>query len=673
MTHSPTRDVFAICILMLFVSVSWVRANSAEYYVAADGNDSHDGSRQTPFQTLGKAQEAVRTRLKETPGQPVTVYIKGGDYFLESPVVFTSEDSGMAQSPVVYRAVDGEKPVFTGSVGLKNWQRLSEPEKLVLLPEESRGSVYVTDLNAAGIKDFGDATDMGKRPDLYCNGQLQTLARWPNQGFTNAGQAKGKTVLPATYAVQHGTAEGVFEYTDARQDRWAKENDVRLGGFWYWDWSDEYQKADQIDAGSRTVYLKEPYHGYGYRDGLMYFGLNLFCEIDAPGEWYLDRTEGRLYWFPPAGVEPNQATVTLSVFSAPFMVELKDVSYLTMQGLGFQEGRGSGISINGGQHCRIDGCRMERFGRDGVHIVDGSNHAVSGCLLRTFGCGGIKLKGGDRKTLTPAGHVVDNTLVEHFSLFKRTYEPAVLAEGCGLHIHHNRFRFSSSSAMRLEGNDLLIEYDEISHVVSESDDQGGIDTWYNPSYRGIVIRFNRWSDISGGTRHGAAGVRLDDMISGVLIYGNIFERCGSRDFGGVQIHGGKDNRVENNVFYDCHAAVSFSSWGQERWVEHLDSPAIKKKLYEDVDIGSEAYQTKYPELKNIRLNADVNIIRNNLLIGCKQDFLRRNDKQVTENNPALPSDGKTVEEFCKPELLKGYGLEPVAVNQMGPKKNVWSE
>jgi hypothetical protein len=563
--------------------------------------------------------------------------------------------------------------VFTGGVPLKNWQRLSEPEKLALLPAESRGSVYVTDLKAAGIGDFGDATDIGKRPDLYCNGQLQTLARWPNEGFTKAGKVKGQTVLPATYAVQHGTAEGIFDYTDERQDRWAKETDVRLGGFWYWDWSDEYQKADRIDTALRTVYLKEPYHGYGYRDGLIYFGLNLFCEIDAPAEWYLDRTDGRLYWFPRAGVNPNQATVTLSVFSAPFMVELKNVSHLTLRGLGFQESRGSGVLISGGQHCRIDGCRLERFGRDGIHIEGGTNHAVSGCLLRTFGCGGIKLKGGDRKTLTPGGHVVDNTIVEHFSLFKRTYEPAVLVEGCGLHIHHNRFRFSSSSAMRLEGNDLLIEYNEISHVVSESDDQGGIDTWYNPSYRGIAVRYNRWSDISGGTRHGAAGVRLDDMISGVLIYGNLFERCGSRDFGGVQIHGGKDNRVENNVFYDCHAAVSFSSWGPQRWLEHLDSPAIKKKLYEDVDIGSETYQTKYPELKDIRLNADVNFIRNNLLIGCKQDFLRRNDGQVTENNPALPSDGKPVEAFCKPEFLKGYGLEPIAVNEIGPKNNVWSE
>ena len=238
------------------------------------------------------------------------------------------------------------------------------------------------------------------------------------------------------------------------------------------------------------------------------------------------------------------------------------------------------------KNCLIADCRIEQFGLDGIHIDEGSGHGISGCLLSTFGCGGIKIKGGNRKNLTPANHFVEQTIVEYFSLFKRTYEPAVHLDGCGIRISNNRFRYSSSSAMRLEGNDILIEYNQISHVVSESDDQGGVDMFYNPSYRGNVISYNHWSNISGGTRHGAAGVRLDDMISGVTIYGNLFERCGAVNFGAVQIHGGKDNLIENNLFYQCFAVVSFSSWGEKRWLNTLDSPVIQKKLYEEVDIRS---------------------------------------------------------------------------------------
>ena len=663
--------VTGMCSMILVFMISCTHQNKIEFYVSPTGNDSDPGTLTEPFQSLFKAKESVRLQLKESSDKSIVVNIKGGMYFCEAPVVFTYEDSGNENFPVIYKAADGEKPVFTGSRELKNWQPLDNSEKLEILPPEVHGKIYVTDTKAAGFSDFGDPTDIGKRPELFCNGELQTLARWPNENFTKAGLVKGNTELPPTYMNKRGTVEGVFEYTGNVQDRWAKENDVRLGGYWYWDWSDEFQKVDTIDTRSRTLYLTEPFHRYGYKDSLRYFGLNLFCEIDQPGEWYLDRIDGLLYWYPPDGVNPSSALVTLSDFNAPFMVEMNNCSYLTLQGLTFQEGRGSAILISEGRNCLISDCRFERFGRDGIHIEEGTGHGVSGCLLRTFGCGGIKIKGGDRKNLVPANHFVENTVVEHFSLFKRTYEPAIFMDGCGGRISNNRFRYSSSSAMRLEGNDFTVEYNEISHVVNESDDQGGLDMWYNPSYRGVVIRYNRWSDISGGTRHGAAGVRLDDMISGVRVFGNIFERCGTRDFGGVQIHGGKDNIVENNLFYDCYAAVSFSSWGEKRWLQQLESPVIQDKIYNQVDILSELYQTKYPELKDIRLNADVNTIKNNLLVDCANKFLRDNDKQIVENNCAVEANGKTVEEFCDPGILKNYGLQPIPVLEIGPKRNIW--
>ena len=345
------------------------------------------------------------------------------------------------------------------------------------------GKVYVTDLTAAGISDFGDPTKAGERPDLYCNKQLQTLARWPDRGFTKAGKTLGKTVLPPTYINVHGTKEGIFEYTDKRQNRWAKESDIRVSGYWYWDWAEEYQKVERIDTTSGTILIREPYHGYGYKDSLRYFGLNLFCEIDQPGEWYLNRSEGMLYWYPPEGIEPARAEVIMTVFSEPYMVEIRNCSYMTLKGLTFLESRGSAMLISNGEDCLIEDCRIERFGRDGIHIDEGARNTISGCMLSTFGHGGMKISGGDRKNLIAGNHHVENTVVEHFSLFKRTYEPAIHLSGCGHRINNNRFQYSSSSAMRLEGNDFLIEYNHIADVVNESDDQGGIDIFYNPHTR----------------------------------------------------------------------------------------------------------------------------------------------------------------------------------------------
>lgn len=280
--------------LSVFALVNSTRAQQGmiTFHISPDGNDLNAGTPSAPFQSLEKAKRAVRLQRIKTPGSPVVVYLHGGNYHLESPVVFTSEDAGKDGQPVIYKAADGEQPVFSGSRELKDWRLLKDPGKLKLLPPEVKGKIYVCDIRAAGIRQFGDPTEVGKRPEMFCNGILQTLARWPNTGFIKSGVARGKTRLPENYTGKHGTAEGIFEYINERQNRWAAEKDIRLGGYWYWDWSDEYQKVDKMDTQKKLIFLREPYHHYGYKDSLRYFGLNLFRELDMPGEWYLDRTDG---------------------------------------------------------------------------------------------------------------------------------------------------------------------------------------------------------------------------------------------------------------------------------------------------------------------------------------------------------------------------------------------
>ena len=398
------------CFFSILISFeSFCSEDGTEFYISPKGKDTNPGTQKAPFNSLEKARDAIRLVRKNDKEKPVTIYVYGGSYYMDKPVVFTSEDSGSDNSPIIYKSVAGEEPVFTGSKRLSKWNLLKDKQKLDVLDPSVNGKVFVTDLKAAGISNFGDPTKAGERPELYCNRQLQTLARWPNGKFTKAGLARGKTVLPRTYIGVNGTKEGIFEYTGKRQNRWAKESDIRVSGYWYWDWAEEYQKVDRIDTESGMIFIKEPFHGYGYKDSLRYFGLNLFCEIDQPGEWYLDRNDGMLFWYAPEGIEPAKAEVILTVFSEPYMVEARNCSYMTLQGLTFRESRGSAILISEGTGCLIADCRIERFGRDGIHIEQGAQNTISGCLLSTFGHGGMKISGGDRKKLIPGNHHVENT------------------------------------------------------------------------------------------------------------------------------------------------------------------------------------------------------------------------------------------------------------------------
>jgi hypothetical protein len=252
---------------------------------------------------------------------------------------------------------------------------------------------------------------------------------------------------------------------------------------------------------------------------------------------------------------------------------------------------------------------VRAFGGDGIVLDGGKGHGLLSCDVAQLGRGGIVLRGGDRKTLESGRHFVENCHIHDFSRIHPTYTPAIHASGVGARIRHNLIHGSGSSALRIEGNDHLTEFNEVHHVVMESDDQGGIDMFGNPTYRGNIHRWNYWHDIGTEFAVGQAGIRLDDAISGTLIYGNLFQRTGGGNFGGVQIHGGKDNIVDNNIFIDCPAAISFSAWGDKRWQESLDGPdTLMAKALKEIDITRPPYSTAYPDLARLREGADANRI-----------------------------------------------------------------
>ena len=622
------------------------------FYVSPAGDDGADGTQDRPFRTLERARDAVRA-LKQArggrlPDNGARIVIAGGEYACERTFRLTGEDSGTAETPIVYQARTGETPVFRGGVQVTEWQPISDAALRARLDSTVRDRVLEADLKALGVDDLGDATALRGRPELFVDGAPQTLARWPNEGFVMTGEVLGTDTFKIWNRID-GCRDGKFRYVEERPSRWVDEPDVRLYGYWFWDWFEEFQKVATIDADAKTFTLAKPYSNYGYRKDQRYYALNIFRELDVEGEWYLDRRTGKAYWLPPRGLDVARAEVVVSVFDKPF-VTLTDVEHVTLRGLTLQEGRGNAIAIRDGGDCLVAGCTIQRFGGDGIIVEGGRHHGIFDCTIHTMGCGGTRVAGGSHETLTPGRHFVENCWVYDISRLKRTYTPAVLLNGCGNRIAHNRFERMPSSAMRVEGNDHLIELNEVRNVVQESDDQGGVDMFGNPLYRGVVFRWNRWSDIRGGTQHGAAGVRLDDMISGVTVYGNLFERCGAVHFGGVQIHGGKENLVDGNVFVDCLAGLTFSRWGEQRWLDGIERFLALA--------STPVYARHYPELAGLKANANVNFVCRNVFARCEA-CQRDGGVQKTALN--------VVTDEARSEAVMGKGLlfEPIPVDEIG--------
>ena len=195
-----------ILITFLFLMASCSRG--VELYVSPFGSDANTGTVDKPLQTPEGARKAVRVARTAYPEKKVTVYFKGGVYPLEQTVRLTAEDSGSEQAPIVYKAKEGETPVFTGGKAITKWTKLKELSELERLAPSVRDKIYVCDLSMAGVTAFGDPTNAGQRPELICNGQLQKLTRWPDKGFVRAGKVKGEKILKTAYALRWSAVYG---------------------------------------------------------------------------------------------------------------------------------------------------------------------------------------------------------------------------------------------------------------------------------------------------------------------------------------------------------------------------------------------------------------------------------------------------------------------------------
>lgn len=650
-------------------------------FVAPEGALENPGTEARPFGSIHEAIAAVR-RLRAVNGWPaggVMICVKPGVYRLTEPVVLTESDSGTALGPLTISGITGTKPVFSGAKPVTGFRPVRAEPAAARLPATAKLHVWVAELAESGITNLiplvlggaGSGRGFVTHPvhELIWDGVPLPMARWPNSGFA---QVTGVNLLkPITSHGLVGSSDGAIVFKHDRIRLWAMEPDALLYGYWFWDWCDSYEKIASVETTNHIIRLEPPVHRYGFRPGQPFRAVHMLCELDEPGEWYLDRTTGQLYVWPPS--HPQNARVELTVHPGP-LFKLSGARFVRLERLQFEGAAGDAIHILGGADCAFAGCTIRNCGGDGIVIRGGSNHLVLSCDLYNLGRGGVVLEAGDRRTLAPAAHTVQNCHIHHVSRLDHTYTPAVLVKGVGHHVAHNLLHDITSSALRVDGNDHIIELNEVFNVVTESDDQGAVDMWGDPTYRGVVFRHNYFHHIGGWRqprRHpriGSAGIRLDDAISGVLIYGNVFYRAsaGRSGFGAVQVHGGRDNIVDNNLFVDCMAALSISPWPTNMWLDIVSNKWVRAEL------DKQLYLRRYPVLRDLAENPNANFFTRNIAVNCGSFLLRDNQRQfmclnwVGTNTSVIDSPMPgifTVREKSAPALATGF--MPIPITKIG--------
>lgn len=668
----PTCLVLFMCV----VAISPV-VQALDLYVAMDGNDAWSGrapvvtadSVDGPFATLERARdEILQIRARQgLPAEGVTVHLREGVYHRDKVFELSLADTGTQACPIVYRAYKDEEVIISGGLPITDFTPVSDKAILDRLDPSGHGKVLQSNLKSQGFTDFGRLLPRGfgrgGKPagfELFYQDKPMTMARWPNEGYVRIAE------------VPDGPQGGKFVYQGDRPERWKHADDVWLHGFWTHNWADSYESVREIDTESKVIATNPPHGTYGYKANARYYALNLLEEIDRPGEWYLDRATGILYFWPPASIDNAKVYGSIALD----LIMADGVSYLTVQGMTLEACRGTAVRIKGGSHSRIAGCVIRNIGSTAVRIQDGTDNGVVGCDVYGVGDGVLTIVGGDRKTLTPARNYAVNNHIHDYSRWVSTYTSAIRLLGVGNRAAHNLIHDAPHNAIGIHGNDHLIEFNEVHHVCMDTDDAGAFYMGRDWGERGNVIRYNYWHDIGQyKDRYGVRAIYQDDCSSGTTIHGNIFEA----NVHAVFIGGGRDHVVTNNIFVDNAMAVWLDARGLtwQRLAEGKGSWDLMGKI-KAFDYDKPPYSVRYPRLAAIQAETHLapkgHIIARNVFVGKKWIGWHMSDEHreiadvtiednLTDQDP-LFADRKT---FQLKENSPAYelGFKPIPFGKIG--------
>ncbi len=551
------NQVNRYCWLLLFALLAPAAKGEIVFYVSPNGNDTASGaSAREAFATLERARDAIRELKKAGPlTEPVTVDLVAGVHHIEEPLVLTPADSGTAGNLITYTSRTSNATICGGR-RITGWTRHTDGIWKAEIPEVRAGK--------------------WRFRQFYVNGEKRRRARIPNEGFLRvAGFPDGGR------EVHYHTDCQRFEFApgDLKPD-WTNLDDVEV--IVYHFWTDSHLPIKSIDTKTNIVTFK---HKAGKvftddftSDGARYIVENVFEGLDKPGQWYLNRKTGALYYIPMPGEDMTKAEVIAPVAQQLIRFEGDPVKRQFVERIKFSDlsfmytnwdlppgnsndRQGSAtvpaaISLQGARFCSFGRCAIKNIGTFAFELSDGctNNHFTSNDITY-IGAGGFRINGGtekDHPLERTSRNVILGNVIGHYGeefpsavgvLLMNTSANTVVNN----EIHHGWYTGVSIGwnwgYQRSISRDNVIAHNHIHHIGQGLlSDMGAIYTLgVSP---GTELCNNLIHDVEAN-HYGGWGIYNDEGSSHILIENNIVYNT---KFAGYNIHFCKEVTVRNNIF-----------------------------------------------------------------------------------------------------------------------------
>ncbi|WP_307804927.1 fibronectin type III domain-containing protein [Streptomyces sp. VRA16 Mangrove soil] len=270
--------------------------------MAPSGNDRAQGTARHPVRTLERARDLVRARAHDLTAD-LTVHLAPGTYRGTKPLVLDARDSGSNGHKIVWQGAGEGATVVSGGRQVGGWS-----------PVRGRFGLW----SAPAPRSLTDSRQ------LYVDGVRAQRARGTVPvGLTQT--ATGYTASADTLAHWKHPEDAEFVYTSG-EALW----NVERNGLGQWTeprcridsaqgttitmvqpcWDNSNKRVEFPDIPGRSVSMVGP--GKLTNGGKATYVENAYELLDQPGEWYLDRHAGRVYYMPRKGEDLGRADVEVA-------------------------------------------------------------------------------------------------------------------------------------------------------------------------------------------------------------------------------------------------------------------------------------------------------------------------------------------------------------------------
>lgn len=533
-----------------------------DIFVSPDGDDSNSGTENAPLKTLEGAKNVLKTYKDKDIEESVTVWFYGGTYVFTEETVFTSDD----YSDVLFRNIPDEEVIFSGSFDITDWRESTVNGKTCLVSEVD--------------------TENGYFRSLFCGETRLSNSIWPKEGvFTVRNSTLSDALLPDSdyfklHAAFYANSDEIMDFENV------KDVNVRI----MHKWCDDILPLYSADAESGRIVLRKP-AAMTVEIGDNYVYENVKEALSLPGEWYLDRNEGLLYYIPKDGETAENLVLSAPVTES--FIRINGVSDISFQGIkfintdwNFVSGTlgiwdadetnplystldylathpqaayevPAAITVENAGNINFTDCIFRSISNTALMFkANVSNSSVEACLFDEIGGNAVFINAPYSIPAVTKGISITNCEINEYGRIYNHSIGVLLCHASDCVIANNEIHDGWYTAVSVgwiwgyaeNPTDNIQVKDNLIYNIGNGwlSDMGGIYTLGiqpNTVLSGNVI-YNVGC-YEGSTGYGGWGIYLDEGSSEILVENNLVYDCNSQCF---HQHYGRDNIIRNNIF-----------------------------------------------------------------------------------------------------------------------------